>query len=337
VGAKKEGLMRRSGAEIGGWSGVVGVVLVAVVTAGCSGVSIDAARQLGLSGGAVAAEAKQAAIASDEEYLRARDAEALFHGLVGLSGSDKKLEEILRLLDSIHLELTKRGIVFERMTRLYEAFGDLAGFDAATATEAALNDLGGAIQDYAQQLNRTPPASKDATAVISKIGGLLASEIQKAKIKEASALIRGQVEAFARLLGDPLVREQMVGFRDLLGTDRKVALLAVWRAGVLDPKPLLDDLGSVGGLVGHKDAAQRIADDARLRNALGAVLDRRLAMRQELLEQGYDASVDALKRLGAEHEKLENEQPIDLARLRTMVGQLRAVVDLLGRSRRGGQ
>src|SRR5262245_8318838 len=52
------------------------LLVAAVLGSACSGVNLDAARQLSLGGRGAAGEAKQTAIASNEEYGRARDAEA---------------------------------------------------------------------------------------------------------------------------------------------------------------------------------------------------------------------------------------------------------------------
>lgn len=120
-------------------------------------------------------------------------------------------------------------------------------------------------------------------------------------------------------------------------TNRKAALVLLWKNGVFDPKPLLDDLGSVGGLIGEKDAAQRIAANTPLRDGLEEVLAKRLALQRDLIKRGYQGSVDALRRLVAEHQRLESGQAVDLAQLRVMVAQLRAIVDLLGKARRSGQ
>lgn len=306
---------------------------VIFVISACASVNIDSARTLGKAGRSVAVQAQQNIMVSDKEYLRARDSEALLHGYSGTTQSDAYMQ----LLDSygvIQQELAKRSVVFEKLADLYDAFGELAGLDAGAQTEKALGDLGGAIAEYAKQVKQPALLSSDATAAISKIGGIIASEIQKAKIKEASILIRERVNAFQELLGSKLVREQMTGFRELLASDRKVAFIILWDAGVYDPKPLLDDFGADAGLVAQNNVAALIKSNRQLGNALKEVLDKRLARNQfDLIEKSYDASLAALRHLVSEHKKLEQGEPLDLGRLQAIVAELRGVVVLLGKAK----
>lgn len=311
------------------------LLLIVFLASACSGISIESARQLSASGRNVAVQARQNVLVSDHEYLRARDSEALLHGFSGTTGSNK-YTEILKLYDNIHQELARRSVVFDKLADLYDAFGNLAGFDAGDQTETALGNLGGAIEEYAKQIKQPSLISSETTAVIARIGGLIATQIQKAKIKEASIQIRARVGAFLKLLENPLVRGQVEGFRKVLISDVKAALSMLWDAGVYDPKPLLDDLGAPGGLAAQKDAAQVVKNNQKLREALGEVLDKRLTRQTELIEEGYNASLKALVQLMDEHKKLEEGTPLDLTRLRAVVAQLRGIVVLLVKAKTGG-
>jgi hypothetical protein len=308
------------------------LLLLGILTAGCSGVSIDAARHLAVTGRETAVHAKQASIVSDTEYARALDGEAIQRGFSGSTGA---LPEIVQSFDAVRQELLGRALVFDRLADVYDAFGDLAGIDAATEVETALGNLGGAIAEYAKQMRVAAPVSADATNAIAAIGGLLADQIQRAKLKKASALIRAELARFAALLGDPVVRAQVTGFRQLLQADAATALILLWREGVLDAKPLLDDVGSVAGLAAARDAQQVVMREARVRDGLTLMLQQRLRRQIDLAGQSYDASVVAVNRLAAEHRKLEEEQALDLARLREVVAQLRTLVGLLTRVRAG--
>jgi hypothetical protein len=304
------------------------LLLTAFLISACSGINIEAAKNLSVTGRSVALQMRQNIFASDDEYLRARDGEALFHGFSGTTSSDL-YAKILENYDSIHQELAKRSVVFEKLASLYDVFGELAGFDAGGQTEKALASLGGAIDEYAKQINKPSPIYGDTTQVISKIGGLAAAEIQKAKIKEASIQIRARVEDIQKLLGDKLVREQMTGFRQSLTTVRKTAFTLMWGQGVYDPKPLLDDFGADAGLVAKKEAAAGIKPDSPLGKALQEVLEKRLAIKADLIERSYDASLRSLADLISEHKKLEQGSPLDLTRLQEIVAELRGIVVLL--------
>jgi hypothetical protein len=310
------------------------LALIALLTMGCSSISLEAARRLSVTGRNAAVQAQQNTLVSDQEYLRARDSEALLHGFSGTTASDQ-YKAILKLYNDIHQELAQRAVVFEKLADLYDAFGELAGLDTGEQTEAALGNLSGAIEEYAKQLNQPSPLSSAPTAAIAKIGGLVAAEVQKAKIKEASTQIQSRVNTFLQILESALVREQMIGFQSLLLSDVKAALSILWDAGVYDPKPLLDGVGTAAGLTAQKDAAQLVKSNTELRKALGEVLDKRLASQMDLIAQGYDSSLAALRQLIAQHKKLEAGEPLDLIRLRAIVAQLRGIAVLLARAKTG--
>jgi len=314
---------------------LVALFFVGFAISACASVNINAAQALGKVGRGVAVQAQQNIMVSDKEFLRGRDSEALCHGYDGTEKSEQ-YTNILNLFDAIQLELAKRSVVFDKLADLYDAFSELAGLDAGAQTEKALGDLSGAITAYATQIKQPAPLSSDATAAISKIGGIIATEIQKAKIKEASILIREKVDVFEQLLGNKLVRAQITGFRDFLASDREAAFLKLWDAGVYDPKPLLDDFGTDAGLVAQNNAAALIKSDPKLSKALREVVNKRLKRSQfNLIEKSYDESLSALRHLVLEHEKLEKGEPLDLTRLQTIVAELRGIAVLLGKAKDG--
>lgn len=306
--------------------------LVMFMISACAGINIEATRALSMTGRNAAIQMQQNIFVSDKEYLRARDSEALLHGFSGTTRLGK-YTEILKLYNEIHWELAKRSVVFEKLADLYDAFGELAGLDAGEQTEKALGDIGGAIKEYAEQLKQPPPIYSDTTAVISKIGGLVATEIQKAKIKEASIQIRARVEDIQKLLENKLIREQMTGFQEFLLSDRKAAFVKLWDAGVYDPTPLLNDFGADVGLVAQKYVTTLIKTNKELKDALAEVLDKRLTIKSELTKQSYDASLGVLKHLVTEHKKLEQGKPLDLTRLRAIVAELRSIAVLLTKAK----
>jgi hypothetical protein len=298
----------------------------------CSSLNIEAARQLAVTGRQTAVQAKQSSVVSGIEFSRAIDGEAMFHGF---SGTPDTLKPLVSLYDDVRREFTARSIVFDELAQLYDAFGDLAGIDAAQEVETALGQLNGAITAYAKQMNLSPPVSGDTANAIAKIGGLVAGEIQKAKIKKASTLIRGEVEEFGKLLGNPLVRTQITSFRELLQKNAAAALIMLWEGGALDPKPILDDMGSPAGLTASKEAEKVLTNKPLLKNGLTLVLEQRLSRQSNLIDQTYAASLQALNRLAAEHKKLEEDQELDLARLRQTAAELRTLVELITKIKSG--
>ncbi len=307
------------------------VSCVAFMASACASINIDSAKTLGKAGRSVAVQTQQNIMVSDKEYLRARDSEALLHGYSGTTQSTLYMQ-LLNSYDEIQQELAKRSVVFEKIANLYDAFGELASLDAGAQTEKAIGELSGAITEYAKQVKQPVPLSDSATTLISKTGGMVATQIQKAKIRETSTQIREKVDAFRQLLENKLVREQMTGFREALASSRKAAFIMLWDAGVYDPKPLFDEFGQDAGLVAQNNVAALIKSNPQLGNAVKEVLDKRLARSQfNLIEKAYDVSLAALKNLVSEHKKLEDGELLDLARLQATVAELRGIVVLLGK------
>ena len=309
------------------------LLLVVFLSFSCSPVNIEAAKSLSSTGRDTASQMRQNVLVSDKEYLRARDSVAFQNGFSGTTNTNN-YKLFLGSYDKVYIELTQRAVVFERLADLYDAFGELAGLDAGGQTEKALGELGGAVEAYAKAINRQSPVSSDTTAVISRIGGLLAREVQKAKIKKASEQIQKRVKDFQVLFKDPLIRSQMIGFRTAAASDRKAAFDVLWDLGVYDPKPVLDDFGADAGLAAQKDVATLIKSNPALGRALKEVIDKRFSRNQlELVEKGYERSLNALDGLISEHDKLENGVPLDLAHLRAIITELRGIAVLLAKDK----
>src|SRR4051794_11903300 len=105
------------------------IVVLAIACPACSTLSLDGARSLGASGKDAATKIQRAAFASDVEYSRAMDAEALFHGLPGAASSPVYAQN-RALYNAIRKELIKRAVVLAALADFYETFGDLAAYDA---------------------------------------------------------------------------------------------------------------------------------------------------------------------------------------------------------------
>ena len=189
-------------------------------------------------------------------------------------------------------------MVLAALADFYEAFGDLAAYDAQGETEAALQSLGGSISAYRAAVGATALPAQ-AVDVISKVGGLISSEIQKKAVREASVIARAQLEAFREALETPLVKKQMLSFKAILAIDRKTAIVELWSKGVFDPSPAgIDDMGTDAGLTSSKDAGRILLSDQMLRQQMGEVIAQRLQNKIDALEPAYDASVQIAEAAG---------------------------------------
>jgi hypothetical protein len=81
--------------------------------------------------------------------------------------------------------------------------------------------------------------------------------------------------------------------------------------------------------------AQIVKNNADVKKALGEVIDKRLTIQMDLIVQGYDSSLAALKQLKTQHEKLEEGESLDLTRLRAIVAELRSIAVLFAKAKTG--
>ena len=307
------------------------LLLLALVFLGssCTRLNLQAAKALSTTGQNVATQAQNAASVSDDEIRRAQESEAFQHGYTGTTQT-AQYKEIVSLLQDITQELNQRAQVFRKLADLYEAFGVLASMDYGAQTEKALGDLGAAIDGYATAIKQPLPQISSATGILSSIGGIIASRVQQAKVKAASKQIRARDEAFLNLMSNPLVRKQFTDFKKFCLSEWSVALKILWNLDIYNPKPLLDDIGAPAGLVSRDGAAELVKSNPNLKAALSGILQSRLDTQGKLIEQIYDASLDALKGLIAQHKQLEQGTPVDLARLRAIADQLQSLASQLG-------
>jgi len=221
--------------------------------------------------------------------------------------------------------------VFSRLGQAYEAFYNLAAYDAAGGIEPAINELGDAVNGYAATLSQAAVLSRAEKDSIAGIGGLVTVHIQKRRVVKASQLIRQRLEELSRLLADPLVKIQMTSFNKNLTASRSAAVTMLWEKGLLDPTPLITELGRDAGLKAGKDALKIIAapGGANFKEGLGLVVKARMDRRSDLIEQGYDATVKTINELIASHVKLEKGEELSPAQLRSTIIELQLITDLL--------
>ncbi len=305
---------------------LVGAFLV-VLLAGCSSLSIESAKNLGTAGQEISAQSTANIFASENEYQRAMEAEAFFRGIAGM----KIPEQLSRNFKTIQAELSARKTVFSKLGDIYDAFSDLVGVDADTEVETAINGLGDAVNGYAAARKKSPVISSSANGVIAKIGGLIAAEVQTKKIKQSSILIRKHLAAFIKLFEDPLVRTEITTFKQNLAQNRASAIQLMWKKGVYDPSPLIDQMGADAGLKANKNAIKFINDpnDTTIKRGLESVIVARLNRKINLIVNGYDDSVKAVKELIVKHKKLEEGKELSLARLRQIIAELQRITELL--------
>jgi hypothetical protein len=312
-----------------GWAVAIGVGVITLLIGGCSSLNIDSAKQLGVAGTEASSEMAGNIYSSDAEYQRAMDAEALFYGFSGMSVPAVVEEKYA----AINRELVARLVVFSKLQKTYEAFKSLAAVDAGTGMEAAINDLAKATNEYAVSQGGKEVVSTAGANVFAWAGGITAKEIQKRKIEKASVLIRERLQAFSVLFKSPLVKTQIVSFREVLSVDSKSAVNLLWKKNMFDVTGLVDDIGSPVGLKSTKEVAKIVADDQSVRDGLGAIVLSKAERRVKAIEKSYDAGVEAIDELINKHKELEAGEEINLSGIRKIIAELKRVADQLGAAR----
>ena len=306
---------------------LVGVFLL-VCLAGCSSLSIESAKSLGTAGQEASVQNTANMFASDYEYQRAMDAEAFFHGIAGKSVPERLSDNY----ETIQAEFSARKIVFSKLNAVYGAFADLVAIEGGTGIETAINELGDAVNGYAGARQKPPVISSSAQGVIARIGGLIAAEIQKKKIKQSSMLIRERLTEFAKLFDDPLVRKQMTTFKKSLAQSRASAIKILLKINLFDLSPLIDQMGAEVGLKASKKAINIVNDEKNetVKAGLVEIVVDRLKRKINLIEKGYDASIKAVKELIVKHKTLEEGEELNLTRLRQIIAELQRITKNLG-------
>lgn len=305
---------------------LTGLLLAAACLGGCSSLRTDAAKSLGEAGQQTAEAIAATAVLSDAACQQALDVDTLvFHyNYGGMEVQPALAEQRARLTEDyvqIHNELRARRKVFAELAAAYQAFSDLADNQAAVETAEAVEKLSDAVSKYAEATGGSPIFSGSTQRNLGKLGWLATAEMKKKRLKEASALLRSRLTAFAKLLQNPLVKEQQLGFQEHLAGIKGEGIQLLWEAGAFDPSPLLDELGADIGLRASPEADTLSLKDKKFSSGLGAVVVSRLRRKINLVREGYEASVNAVDELAREHKKLEQDGSLDLDRLRNIAAE----------------
>jgi hypothetical protein len=303
-------------------------ILLAFLQLGaCSSINLESAKSLSTAGENFSVQARSAVFVSENEYQRARDAEAIMHGYSGTT-KDDNYKTLLRTTKIINDELSKRAATLDKLSEVYGHFGNLASINASGDTETALDNLGSSINEYAVATRKSPPIQPSVAGVISKVGGITAEEFQKRKIEKASKEIRLKLIIFKDLLSDPLVKSQMLSMKNYVDTSYSAAARILWNEGVYDPSLLLSDFGAGLGMSAQKESLKIVSSNPNVQNALRELLYQRQERRSDLISESYDSTVVILGRLIGEHEKLEKGEELSLVRIRELTSRLKEIISI---------
>jgi len=262
-------------------------------------------------------------------------------GKVNCSGRDLSTGENI---ECIKEALDARRVMLIKLADLYSSFGALTSYNAQQNVNEALTDLSGSIDQFAQALGQ-PGMPAGADVVSADVGGVLASQIQKRKVKRASKAIRQRLEVIIPLIEKE--RATMESLQRVLVQDAGVTAVVLYRNGIGAPDPILaNNIGTFGlsyepGSYSH--ACETLRGQGReecmhnFEKGIREVVLLRAKRRARDQVAVIDSNAAAIKALSDAHSRMEDGQPINLALVTQQLMTLRTIVDDLNSSLKANQ
>lgn len=310
----------------------VSAALLAVVLSACSGIDRDSAKALGGAGQkASQAMADQTALTAKttgylSEWWAVRDALICINVQPGLRASC--LNIATKTSDAPDVRLTaaqkqivdimrKRSDAAVALRNAYQAFINLAAYDAAAETEAAIQGAFGAINDLTSAaavlspgLAALAPISSTFTTIASSAGGIIMAERQRHLLRAASRDLHRATDAMIAALTVELDQAAATGLLAMLVAERVDVYGGLVQAGIITPAdaltPLVTEIAP-----GAKPSPQANSDIARA--AAVASIKQRARLEEAAVKSTYEATLAAFKALSAEHARLEDDKSIDVS------------------------
>lgn len=230
--------------------------------------------------------------------------------------------------------MAKRATAAGALRDAYQAFVNLATYDAAAETETAIKGAFGAINDLSQaaaalapQGVALPTISSTFADVAGGLGGIFAEERQRKLILAASLDLHRAADAMTKAL---TVERDQAASESLLSTlrdEQDVLYSSFVQAGLINPRdalsPLLAEIAPGIQMVQVPPAANNAEV---IVTAAVISLAERSRRQQEAVVSSYDAALAALKALSAEHAKLEAHQQLNLDSILGEAQRIKAVL-----------
>lgn len=318
--------------------------LFAVLLGACSGIDRDSAKALGGAGQkATQAMADQTALAARttgalSEWWAVRDtlicinvradlrAGCLNNAAKASSDPDVRLAAAQKQVVEI---MSKRSDAAVALRNAYQAFANLATYDAGAETEAALKSAFGAVNDLTKAaavlspgLAALSPISSTFTTVVSSAGAIVASERQRYLLLVASRDLHRAIDAMIAALTVEWDQAVVTGLLGGLVNERVAVYTGLVHSGVITPAealtPLLAEIAP-----GAKASPQANSDVVRA--AAVASIQQRARQEEAAVKSTYEATLAAFRALSAEHRRLENDKSVDVSSILAQSQRIEAI------------
>jgi hypothetical protein len=306
------------------------VVAAGICLLACSNVDLGAAKTLGETGGASFDGFATSYATTSQQMSRYQESLILRGALApvpaGTPASATALHVDRQLVDAVVSEMSARARAMKAFVQAYKALEDLAAYDAQGEMQTALTKLGDSVSGFAAAVG-TPlasPAAKVATTLVASLGGIIANEAQKNRVKAASVAIRANLEDFAAVHKAAQEKKALVQTRRALFNAQADIVSGLWRKGVLTANKYVADWATGFDLAVVDEKTQPIT--AKTYPGLATPIDRALRERRisqrAAIEAAYDKTDEVVEGLIDDHKKLEAGIPMDAAAMRARVAAL---------------
>ena len=216
--------------------------------------------------------------------------------------------------------ISKRVVAAIALRDAYQAFSNLAMYDAGGETEQAIKSAFGSINKLTEAAAAIAPQgvalaaiSSTFTNTASGLGKFIASKRQQQLMYDASLDLHKATEALTKAL---TVERDSQAIKSLLSmgqVESDQLYLGFVRSGLVTPKdalaPLFSQIAPDGQLVQSPPASNLDVIGAAASISIAA----RSKRKQIAIVRSYDSAVAGLHALAAEHMKLEQQDPLNLA------------------------
>jgi hypothetical protein len=303
--------------------------LLAAWVAACSSVDLGAAKELGQTGGKTFTEFADAYGATGKQFSQYREAIILRGALAPVPAGIPApilIPPDQPEINQVVTEMVTRAAAMRAFVRAYKAFEDLAAYDAVGEMDKALSNLGDAVAVFAAAAGSpiAAPAAKVATNIVASLGGVVAGEVQKSRVKSASAAMREDLEAFKKAHDFVMENQAMTAIRRRVFNAQADIASGLWMKGVLTANKYAAGWAAGSGLDVVDEKTQPITTKTypALADPINRALRERRIAERDALEQAYAETGTIVDDLITAHRKLEAGVPIDVTELRARIAKL---------------
>lgn len=305
---------------------------LAVALPGCGGVDIEQAKKLATAGVAASDRIHVEAKTTATHMAAWREGRVFFAVLVdgnrdlAMTSDGSDIDELAKLIG-------KRAEAIGALSTAYKSFQELAVYDAAGTTElatAAFFSQTNQFLDTAQKLklpgeagtiaNGIAPLDAQTAEGLSIASGLIAREVQRAKLGKTSVALRTGVAKLAEVL--TAERAYAASIRRSIADRRHALRTMAQRRGIgsyeRSTKALLSDFD----IDAVKDLDLAILRSPHAKAAIERVLNDRDRAERETIGPTYDALIKLLDALVEQHKQLEAGRRVSLASIIALASEL---------------